>query len=159
MRCKRINLWYTAEVSSKRRADRTSWTDQVAVSFAFLNKTLCDNIKYAETVTYDWIKFTLKPVCNIFGNRVAVQILSHIPAFFRKFLISAVDMRLKRSRRNRRNIIHNAVGNFFRIINNKFSCSVPCPSEIIKHFTCGFKIKRGLIIRIVKALWSHNDII
>jgi hypothetical protein len=82
----------------------------------------------------------------------AVQILSHIPAFFRKFLISAVDMRLKRSRRNRRNIIHNAVGNFFRIINNKFSCSVPCPSEIIKHFTCGFKIKRGLIIRIVKAL-------
>ena len=115
------------------------------------------DIHYGKAVVDNGVKLLIKALFHHLGQGVAVKLVGIIPAYISKQIVRALDYRRVVAVGHGDNVVVNHISNFVGVIDNKFLCPLPEIIKIIKHFVGGFKVKRGLIVEIVKALTRHKN--
>ena len=152
-----IDLGNPRHCRDKRRTDRTTRTDVVAVVLGIPNQLLRDDIQNGEPVLNNGVQFSVQSCFDKFGHFAVklVPLARFCPADFAKLLFRPRNGRLVSAVGKRPNDIDH-IGDFVGVINNDFACRLFAEiGKFREHFFGRSEIQGCLFVGVGKALRRH----
>ena len=158
VRYQRINLRNTGHMRDKRRTDRTTRTDQIAMLFGIINQFLCNHVQNRESVADNRIQFPFQPLCDQFRHRITVNFLCTCPGNPLQILFRPSDAGRIGPFRNRTDIILDHIGDLVGVGDNHLICFIGAKiGKLIQHLIGRAEIERRLIVGVLKFHTGQQD--
>ncbi len=157
MRLKRVYLRNARHGRDKRRADRATGTNEVAVRIGLVHEPLRHQVQRGKPVADDRLKLTVETSLHDRRKRVAIELVRALLRHLLQNLACVFNGRRVRTIREGFDLFA-AVGNFVRNVNDNPFCRFRAEvRKLFQHLRRRFKVQRRLQRSVLKAVFSKDN--